>query len=738
MEDRELSAIIEQEVSQSVGQWSGQLATERKMEIDYYNGQPFGNEKEGESQVVSTDVFDAIEGILPILLKTFTASDDAVVFEPNGPEDEEASAQRTDVCNYVFYRQNPGFLVLYEWFKDALLNKNGIVKYWWEEKEEVTKDEYEGLTEGEYLMLVQDEGVEVIEHKNYDDPIALEQKQHALNQAQQQNPQAIPGINAMPVPQLHDVKVSITKDTSKICIKAVPPEEFGISPRHPCVSIQDTPFCYQRTRMTVSALKEQGCPDEILDQLGSGDSAQELSPIALARDRFTDENKIGTSEPDRSMREVWVTDCFIRVDFDEDGVAELRHIIMPGNTIWINEESSHINYAAITPIIMPHRFTGRSIAEIVMDIQFTSSVLWRQMLNNLYLTNNPRKAVLANQSGAVMANLDDLLNSRSGGIVREYVPNAVRDLEVPFVAGASFPMLEYMQSVKENRTGVTRYNQGMDANSLNKTAHGIAMIQSAAQQRVDLIARIFAETGVKDLFRGIAYFLSKYSTKAMTVRLRNKWVDIDPREWKTQYDMTVNVGLGTGNKDMQLGHLTKMHEMQIELMNTGRGYMVTDENVWNLSKKMSENMGFKHPDLFITNPEGVQKPPPAPNPDLIRIEAETKINQEKIQSNEKQRAFDAETQKAIESTKAQALIQIAAMDNANKKEIEQMRITAESQLHIFNRNNQTKPLDVANHEFEKWKAQLDAQTKVAVAEISAQATLATAQLQAARTAAHDA
>jgi len=742
VEERELVSLIETEVSNSIGQAGGQLANERAMELDYYNSQPLGNERVGESQVVSSDVFDAVEGMLPHLLKTFTASDDAVEFEPEGLEDEEAAKQRTDACNYVFYRQNNGFVLMYEWFKDALIQKNGIVKYWWDESEEVTEDEYEGLTEGEYMKLVNDESVEVLAHTAYDDPDALEQKKDVAQRLSQQGapPEMLAQLEAAPFPQLHDLEIKTTKDTSKICIEAIPPEEFGISSKHKCISIQQTPFCYHKTKMTISALRAMGCPEKILEELGSPDD-DIGRPEVLARDRFTDDNS-NSDTIDDSTKEVDVTDCFIRIDYDGDGVAELRHIIMPGRKIWINEKSSHINYAAITPIIMPHRWVGKSIAEIVMDVQFTTSVLWRQMLNNLYLTNNPQKVVLGSAGGVIQADLDRLMTSRVGGILVEYQPNAIRNQEVPFVAGASFPMIEYMQGVKENRTGNTRYNQGTDADSLNKTARGIAMIQSAAQQKLDLIARIFAETGVKDLFRGIAYFLSKYSSKAMTIRLRNKWVDIDPRSWKTQFDMTVNVGLGTGNKDAQLVHLSKVAEMQLALMESGRGYMVTDQNVYNLYKKTTENMGFKHPDLFITDPAQVQKPPPQPNPDMIKIQAEAQEAQAKIKSNETIRQFDAQTQKEVEGIKSQTLIAIEQMRIAAQESLKKMELHHQEQLAIFEANNDKQgPVDdsalkeqqsIRDAQIEVFRAELDAATKKQIADLDAATKLQIAQMTAAQ------
>ena len=237
----ELAAIIEREVSQSIGHWDGSLAAERKLELDYYNSKPFGNEIEGESQVVSSDVSDTVEGLLPSLLKIFTASDDAVRFDPRGPEDEDGAAQQTETVNYVFYQQNNGFLVLYEWFKDALIQKNGVVKYWWEEKIEWITEEYRGLTEGQYLTLMKGDGdpesIEEVEHETYDDPIAAEQKQSVMQKVAQLPPQAmqdpqfaqVQQMLQQPLPQLHNVTVKVRKDKSKVCIQAIPPEEFGVS-----------------------------------------------------------------------------------------------------------------------------------------------------------------------------------------------------------------------------------------------------------------------------------------------------------------------------------------------------------------------------------------------------------------------------------------------------------------------------------------------------------------------------
>jgi hypothetical protein len=711
--DQTLPSIIEGEVARSIGHFDGTLSESRAQEFKYYYGEPFGNEVEGESQVVSTDVADTVEGILPIILSIFTSSDDVVRFDPNGPEDEDQANQQTETANYVFYRQNNGFLVLYQWFKDALIQKNGIVKYWWEEKTTRTTEKYKSLTEGEYRMLKEDASaieIEELEVSQYDDPSAVEQKNQMRRQIEQQAPpEAQPTIlaqlEAQPVPQLYDCELRITKDVSQICIQAIPPEEFGISALHNCVSIQDTNFCYHRTQKTISSLREMGVPEDILEEAGPANEP-DITPEALARDRYVDDTWREGSGPNEVERRAWVTDCFFKVDYDGDGISELRHIIMVGRRIWTNEETDHINFAALTPIIMPHRWIGRSVAELVMDIQFTKSVLWRQMLNNLYLTNNPQKAVLSSSAGIVQANLDDLMTSRPGGILREYQPNAIRNIETPFVAGAAFPMLEYMDALKETRTGVTRYNQGTDADTLNKTARGIQMIQAAGQQRTGLIARIFAETGVKDLMKGIVYMLSKYSGRSMTLKLRNKWVDIDPREWKTQYNMTVNVGLGTGNKDVQLNHLSVIHQQQIELMKTGRGYMVSDENVFNLFKKSSEAMGFKHPELFVTDPQRIppQAKQPPPDPAAMKVQMDAQEGQAKLQHAAQKDQLSAQTEMSVAQVQSQTQLAVAQIDAATKKEIEQMRIAAQAQLAVFDKQHD---LNGAAGEIEGKKGQLE-------------------------------
>jgi hypothetical protein len=299
--------------------------------------------------------------------------------------------------------------------------------------------------------------------------------------------------------------------------------------------------------MTRSDLVAAGYPKDVVDDLPAY-SDLTYSPERIARyDRgeMPDE----AQSLDFSMQEIEVFECYIRTDLDDDGMAELVKVTYAGmTTVLDKEEVDHIPFASVCPIPMPHKFFGQSLADRAMDIQLIKSTITRQILDNLYLTNLPRMTAIDGQ-----VNMDDLLTVAPNGIVRMKTPGAVQALTVPPTAAQSFPMLDYMDNVLQKRSGVTQTSQGLDPNILqNTTATAIAAMQQAGSGRIEMIARIFADTGVKDLFAGIFHLLCKYQDKARVVRMRGKYVSIDPREWKNNYDVSISVGLGTGNKDQQM------------------------------------------------------------------------------------------------------------------------------------------------------------------------------------------
>jgi hypothetical protein len=647
MSDDTLKALIKIELEKAVSYVESEAVADRRKALKYYRGDAFGNEVAGRSSVVSRDVADTIESILPSLIKTFTASDDAVVFDPVGEEDIEAAKQKTDYANYVFYKQNNGFMLLYNMFKDALLQKTGLLKIWWEETEEHPVETYEGLTEDQLIELSEkNEGYEV-----------LEMSQEPAFDGQ----------------ILTSLKIKcLSKKAGKVTIECVPPEEFIISPEARDV---DSAILsgHQRPRMA-SDLINNGFDKAIIDTIPAY-SGETITEERLNRNWGA---AYDSSILDLSTRQILVTECYMRVDYDGDGIAELRKITVAGdevNEILDNEEIDYNPICDICPIPEPHRVIGRSVADLTMDIQLIKSTILRQSLDNLYNTNNQRLAVDVNQ-----IYLDDLLTSRPGGIVRtKGAPGgAVMPLPVQSIGANSMPFLEYMDTIREARTGTTRYNQGMDANSLNKTASGINAIMGAANQRLELIARIFAETGVKKAFKTIVALASKHQTYQTVMRLRNKFVPVDPREWKTGADMTINVGLGTGNKDQQMAYVSQILAAQKEVIASGgMGQLVSPENIYNALAKMVEAAGYKTPEQFFTDPKNAPPPPEAPpSPEMMKVQADMQMNQSKLEFEQQKAQVDIQT----EQQKNQSQMQLEQQKMANQAQLDRLKVESDIAL----------------------------------------------------------
>jgi hypothetical protein len=606
MSDGDLAAILDAKIENALGYQGGRLAEERRQAERYYKGDTIGNEIDGRSQVVSRDVAEAVDSMMPSLMRIFAAGDQVVRFNPNGPQDEAIADQATDYVNWIWNQQNEGFANFYSWFKDALLKKTGAVKIWWDESEDITRETYQGLTDAELQLLARDPGIAVIEHDEYADPSFTAAPEMADATA------AAPS----PIPLLHDVVVRRTVRDGRVRVQPLPPEEFLIDRR--AISLDEAPFVAHRVKRTVSELIEMGFARDKVDDL-AGDDAADFSLERL--ERFQDEDAMpwrGDSTLDPAMREVWITECYLRVDYDGDGIAELRKVTVAGAgasvggaaTVLDNEPVDDHPFAALTPIPMPHKFHGMSIADQTVDLQLIKSILWRGALDALYLSNAPQIGAVEGQ-----VNLDDLLNRRPGGIVRIKQPDALVPIPTAPVGGDVFQMMEYVDTVREQRTGVTRYNQGLDADTLNKTAFGINAIQNAAQQRLELIARVFAETGVKRAFRRILELVCKHQQKPKMIRLRKRWTAMDPREWNDEMDMTVSVGLGTGNRDQQIGQMTNLLQLDqqiIQMQGGVEGPLVTAQNIYNKLAKLVEASGLKNVASYYTDPRGAPPRQPVP------------------------------------------------------------------------------------------------------------------------------
>ena len=658
MTKSELIQHLEQEIDSSLGFSESKLTDQRTDALDRYYGKKYGNEVEGRSQIVTRDVADVIEWIMPSLMKIFTSGDKVVEFEPQGPEDVQMAKHATDYVNYVIMRQNKGFSVIYNWFKDALLQKNGIVKHYWDDSVKVTREEYKNLTEEEFMALLIEDDVEVKEHTASGGMTEVEDEMGMMMQDVQ--------------PVLHDVVIERTRNDGKVCIENVPPEEFLINQY--AKDIESARFVAHRVKKTKSELIEAGYSKTKLERAFSAAEA-EWKQERLARFDYDSDSSYPTGDLDEG---IWVDECYVRVDYNNDGIDELRKVTKVGDEILDNEVVDSVPFSSLTPIPMPHKFYGLSVYDLISDLQLIKTTLMRNLLDNMYLTNNGRYEVVEGQ-----ANLDDLMTSRPGGIVRVRTPGAVSPLATPQLDANSFNMLGYLDSIREERTGVSKNSMGLGEGALksHQSATGVAQVMSAAQQKIELIARVFAETGMKDLSNNVYGLVQKYESPEKLVRLNNEWVTLYPSEWKEKMDCTAQVGLGFGNKDMNLMHLGQLTQtMQMIAQHPAAGMMIKPKNVYNLVAEQIRAMGMRNVNDFITDP-GNGDVPPQQNSDqqMKQMEAQLKAEELKMkiqkmqtesQLKQREMELDAQLQQQeldLKAAEAEIDMQIRAQELEIKK-----------------------------------------------------------------------
>jgi hypothetical protein len=599
--DDELGALVDAEFEGAMGGDGGEISSERAAAWDYYLSKPLGNEIEGESDVVTSDVADVIDGIMPSLIRIFTTDDNLVIFEPQGPEDIKAAEQESDYVNYVFFKQNPAFLILYTWFFDALVQKNGIVKSWWDESEVVTTERYCDLNDQEVAQLMADPELE-----------AIEQDEHEKL--------TIDPMTGQPAMQIvHDIKFKRTTMQGRVCVENVPPEEYRISSDSRSLDPSKARMVGQERLIKRSDLIAMGFDRKTVDDLPAHDSAN-TSPEQQARRDTSDED--GGSPLDPSQDEILVREGFVKVDRDGDGKAELLQIFRAGGKNLEVEDADSQPFHVISPQPLPHKHFGRATAEKVMDVQEVSSTLLRQVLMNLYHTNNPERNVWEQAIGE--NTLDDLLTRRVGKFNRFSRPvgEAVSVDVVPFTAAATFPMLEFMDKVKRDRTGVRADSDALAPEALKHVQQGaLAPVMEENKAKIELIARAFAETGIKSLFLRIHELNRKHQQKAQVFRLRNEWVPVDPSDWRTRYDMTVKIGLGIGTRQQNLLHLQAIRQSQKDAVAMGWGNLViTPQNWYRVDAELVKNAKLDDPALYFKDPEQALAPPP--NPEQLKLQAE--------------------------------------------------------------------------------------------------------------------
>ena len=674
MDDERLLNAIDAAESRCYGaSETGEIEDDRASAIDAYLGKNTLPAPAGRSQVVDRTVYETIQWIMPSLCRIFANGDDVVDLPPIGPDDEEGAKQEGQYLNYLITQKNAWFSIFSTAAKDALLSKTGYLYVCREKRRIVEVERYERQTPQSLALLIGDPDVEVTGSREYPDPDYVPQPAVGPDGAPMVGPDGRPMMQ--PAPMLYDVEIRRAKEDNPYIIKALPPERCKVSQDTPEYTLKGCPYFEYFDYQTLSDLRASGY--DVDDDIGADDESD--SEVDFARDQYGE--TISGASADVSQRRVKVRYIWLTFDHDEDGIAELQYVLLVGKTILLREECNRIPVAALACDPLPHRHPGLSIADTTQDIQQIKTVLQRQGLDNLYLSNNPRTFVNPDR-----VNLDDLLISRPGGVIRGsgVFGQDIAPFSVPFVFPQVVESMAYFEQVTEGRTGVNRYFQGTDQNALNKTATGIQQLSTMAAQRVETIARYMA-SGIEDMAAILHELVLKSGHQREVIRLRGKWVEVDPAEWRNRYDFRICVGYSAGNKDAQMARLQMIAGFQKEA--AARGVpIVQPQNLYETAIELTKAADFSSPERFWTDPATVPPPPP-PQPDPTVMAAEGVRAQSSLQTKQlevSQRERDSERDFAIKKyeidTKAQTDLQKQREQAEHAAQLEGVRGTVQAAL----------------------------------------------------------
>lgn len=644
MSDDELVSLLRAHEAQAIGYQPGgndEISAAQERALNYYYGiMDDVPAEDGSSSVVDTTVSTIVDAALAATLRPFVSSDETVRFAPRQEEDVETADQATEYVNYVFNCDNPGFQIMHDWFKDALLTKLGVVKVWWEDTSRIDQH-----------------------------PVQINDEMHGAFLRTQ--PEYMGEADGMAYlgQRIEDGKVRVVN---------VPPEEFRISPMARCVE-EAIYVAHVPSNVTRSDLVDMGFDPEIVETLPA--FADTLNDSPLRNARYADENTVngGTMGMHRSQDRMAFRDEYIRVDLNDDGVSELIRVCRVEDTVLFKGEVEDAPFPTLCPVPMPHKVFGLSLADLAIESQKISTVLLRQVLDNLYKSNNPRPVIGQNAWLSDGSTGESLMDNAPGAAVQVADISQFRFDAVPFTSDKSFGMLQYVEQQVEQRTGVSQNGQGLDANALKKsgqmTATEMAMMSGAKNARVEMIARIFAETGVKRLFQLILSLVTKHQQKERVIRLRNKWIPVDPRGWP-EFDVSISVGLGIGDKSEQIMQADAVLQTMAELGQTPYASLLDKQKVYNAVRRKFVAAGIKNVDEYLVEPDPNQPEQERPDPEAMKLQAEMQMQQAKLQGEQQMAAAKLEMQ-AQEQQQKQQLAQAQAQFEA---ELAQAKAEKEAEL----------------------------------------------------------
>jgi len=606
-----------------------QVGAERAESTEYY----LGNEPEGtsslQSEFVSTDVRESILFMLPSIMRTFFGTKKIVEFVPKGPEDIQLAEQQTDYINYIIQQKNPGFQVLYDVFKDALVRKTGFVKVFWDDSVTATTHEYTNLDPQSYQALILDKNVEIVKESVTNETIIT------FDPISQQEV-------TQEVPASYDLTIRRLKPKDQVCIESIPPEEVLIS-RH-ARDIESASYVAHRMIKSVSDLVAMGYDQEEIEQYaGYGGSALDPESYEEQEARNPFDNMVYPDRNDAGGKDVLYIEHYLFYDFDGDGIDERIRVCTAGNGLEILnvEQWDELPICMFCPDPEPHTAIGSCPADYLKPIQSAKSQIMRDTLDSLGHSIFPRMGIVEGQ-----VNIDDVLNTDIGQPIRMRAPGMVQPFAVPFVGKEAFPVLGYLDEAKENRTGVSKASAGLNADALqSSTSTAVSATMSGAQGRVELICRHFAEGGLKTMFKTVNSLVIKHQNAQDVFRLNGKFIPVDPRYWDNDKDLVVNVAISKSSDEEKFQVLAQLSQKQEQIMATlgPQNPLVSMQQYANTLTRMIEMAGFQDAQSFI-NTEVPQMPPQAPEqqkPDAAEMLAQAEAM--KAQVSAQKAMIDAET-----------------------------------------------------------------------------------------------
>lgn len=661
----------------------------------YYLGLPNGTEQEGRSSIVSTDIADAIEWIMPQIMKSFTQNNEVVVFDPVSEADELQASIESEYVYDVLMKQNDGFVLIHQFVKDALMQRNGMLKVYYEESVETKVYNYTGLTEDQLHIIVADKNTEI--------------KQLTPNQYidEQGQPQVV-----------YDAKLSVTNRDGRVKIDGVAPEEFRVNSQHNSIDLSNARFTAQIVNKSLSDLREEGFKQSEIEDIASSD-------LIRSSYRFNYQNEPtlipSTLSQDDANKLVEIGECYMKLDMDGSGIAELMKItvagVEPPTKILSIESIDSSPWIATTAILMSHKFQGLSVYDRLKQIQDNKTAIIRNIMDNMYLQNNQRNVILEGQ-----VNLDDLLVSRPGGLIRAKRLDAIQPLTTPQIGGAAFSMMQYLDEVKAGRIGVSADGTASPENIGDRVgSQGVERMMNAKEELIGLIIRVICETGIKPLCNKIRDIVTQHVDTIQDFQYRGQWVKVNPSEWPKRTKSSVRVGTGTGDVTAKLAAIQQIQMIQEKIMSMPGQALTNPSKIYTTLDDFCKFSGLNGASKYFIDPssqEGQQ----------VQQQASQSSQQQQQQQQEEQlKQFQLQAQLAQAATTTaeaqQANVQVKAQLELSKHQRELDKHDFESKIsQLLAQIEQAKLVEKSNKEFLELQFkydQLSMQTAIKLTEIEA-------------------